>query len=178
LRKGGSEEEIRLFEEVYERHFDSIYRYVLLRVGERADAEDLVQEIFLKVLQALPSYKPKGLPISAWLFRIARNHVIDFLRRKKREESKFTREEISEVSALEDPLREAELRADLKRVKEALRDLTDLQREVIALRFGAGLSVAETAKAMGKTENAVKALQHSAISALRRRLRIEEEERE
>ncbi|GAH71496.1 unnamed protein product, partial [marine sediment metagenome] len=72
------------FAQLYEEHFDRIYRYVYLKVGNQAEAEDLTQEVFVKALEAIGSYKWRNLPFVAWLFRIAHNQVIDYLRKQGR----------------------------------------------------------------------------------------------
>ena len=154
------------FAQLYESHFDRIYRYVMLRLGDKAEAEDMTQQVFLKAYESVRSFKWKGIPFSAWLFRIAHNLVVDHLRRQRRRPS-VSLEEALPVSD-SDPQREAERRVDIERVVSATKQLTGLQREVISLRFAGGLSVAEVARVLGKSEGAVKALQHSAIVALRR----------
>jgi len=73
------------FTQLYEEHFDKIYRYVALKIGDQMEAEDLTQQVFIKALQSISSFKWKGIPFSAWLFRIARNQVVDYVRKKKRQ---------------------------------------------------------------------------------------------
>lgn len=154
------------FAEIYERHFDSIYRYVYLRVRTQMEAEDLTQQVFVKALQSISTYKWKGAPFSAWLFRIAHNQVIDYQRKAGR--IQMTALEVPVSASDPDPVDVVDQEMDIERVREAMGSLTDLQREVLSLRFGGELSTAETAKIMGKKEGAVKALQHSALGALRR----------
>lgn len=156
------------FAEIYERYFDKIYRYVYVRVRTQMEAEDLTQQVFLNALQSIGSYKWKGAPFSSWLFRIARNQVIDHQRKVGRVQT--TSLEIPIGSGDPDPVDIVEKEMDIDRVREAMESLTELQREVISLRFAGELSTAETARIMGKKEGAVKALQHSALGALRRAL--------
>ena len=153
------------FARLYEEHFDKIYRYIVLKVGSKADAEDLTEQVFLKVLESIASFRWRGVPFSAWLFRIARNLAIDHLRKKGRE-GYLIEQSIYDF----DPAAVAEKRLTIEQLVIAVEGLTQAQRDVIALRFGAGLSTAETAKVVGKREGAVKALQHSALVALRKRL--------
>ena len=156
------------FSRLYEENFDKIYRYVVLRIGNRAEAEDMTQQVFVNALESISSYKWKGVPFSAWLFRIAHNQVIDYVR-KGRKQATVPLDE-SSVSDNINPQRIAERKLDIEQLLSATRRLTEAQREVISLRFTSELSVAQVAKVMGKSEGAVKALQHSAIVALRRTL--------
>jgi len=158
------------FGQLYEEHFDRIYRYIVLRVRNRADAEDLTQQVFLRALEHIGSYRYRGMPFSSWLFRIAHNQVVDHWKKKSREKVKLlTQDEMAEAGALsdDDPADLAERKVGLEQLAEACERLSDGQREVISLRFAGGLSVAETAKVMGKREGAVKVLQHVALKKLR-----------
>lgn len=165
--------------QIYEAYFSRLYRYVVVRVGGRAEAEDVTQQVFLKVLQSLPSYKFKGVPFSSWLFRIAHNLVVDYHRRNKKAVAAAF-----EMAVLpgkeEDPTQIAEQTLMMREVNEALPQLTMLQQEVVSLRFTAGLSTAEAAQVLGKSEGAIKALQHSALVSLRQILveKSKENERE
>lgn len=161
------------FAQLYETHFDKIYRYVILRVGKRAEAEDMTQQVFVKAYEAISSFRWKGIPFSAWLFRIARNLVIDYIRKEKKRPTVSFEESL--VASDSNPGLEVEQRLDIEQVVSATRRLTEAQREVISLRFAGGLSVAEVAGVMGKTAGAVKALQHSAIVALRKVLLVGED---
>jgi len=159
------------FAQLYEEHFDKIYRYVTLRIGNETEAEDMTQQVFLNALQSISSFKWKGIPFSAWLFRIAHNQVVDHLRKKKR-----TPVPLDESLASNDdnPQLVVERKLDIEQLLSATKQLTEAQREVISLRFTSELSIAQAAKAMGKSQGAVKALQHSAIVALRKTLRVTE----
>ena len=159
------------FGELYEAHFDRVYRYMLLRVRNRADAEDLTQQVFLKALEHIGSYRYRGMPFAAWLFRIAHNQVVDHWKKKSHDKSRMVPlDQVDEarIMANDDPALLTEQRADIEMVAAACQMLSDGQREVISLRFGGGLSVAETARAMRKSEGAVKVLQHAALVRLRR----------
>ncbi len=154
------------FAQLYEANFDKIYRYVLLRVGNKAEAEDMTQQVFVRALESIQSFRWKGIPFSAWLFRIAHNLVIDYIRKKKKRPTVSFDESLAVSDS--NPRLEVEKRLDIEQLISATRRLTEAQREVISLRFAGGLSVAEVAGVMGKTGGAVKSLQHSAIVALRR----------
>ncbi len=165
--------EPRAFEQLYEAHFDKIYRYIMLKVSAPADAEDLTQQVFVKALESIGSFRWRGVPFSAWLFRIAHNQVVDYYRKGTREGTLPLDEEIAVSPA--DPAALTERRLMMEQVATACRKLSEAQREVISLRFAGGLSVAETAQAMGKSEGAVKVLQHEALARLRRIMSFDSE---
>ena len=141
--------------DLYERYFGKVYRYLTLKTGSRADAEDMTQQVFVKAYRSIRSYKWKGVPFSSWLFRIAHNLMVDFFRRQAKRPTVPLDESL--VVGGEDPMKAAELRFDVERVAVATRRLTDAQRKVISLRFAGGLAIAEIAEAMGKSRGAVKA---------------------
>jgi len=151
---------------LYEEYFDRIYRYCAIRLSDRAEAEDLTEQVFLKMLESIKSFKWKGAPFSSWLFRIAHNQVIDWRRKMGKRQDLPLNDDI--LSGGTDTAAAAELNLTMDELNSAMRRLTDLQRQVIVLRFASGLSIAETASSMGKSDGAVKALQHSAVAALRR----------
>jgi len=159
------------FTQLYEEYFDKIYRYVTLKLGNAMEAEDVTQQVFLNALQSISSFKWKGIPFSAWLFRIAHNQVVDYLRKKKRATVPLDE---SLPSSNGNPQQLVERKLDIERLLLATRRLTEAQREVISLRFTSELPIAEVARVMGRSEGAVKALQHSAILALRQELLVAE----
>ncbi len=165
IRRAQQRDQVALTQ-LYEENFDKIYRYCAIKIGDRAEAEDMTQQVFLNAIRSLPSYKFKGLPFSSWLYRIAHNQVVDYLRKKTR----YATVPIDETvpARKDDPSEVAELKLEIEELAAATQKLTAAQREVISLRFAGELSIAEVAKAMGKSEGAIKALQHSAIVALRK----------
>jgi RNA polymerase sigma-70 factor (ECF subfamily) len=158
------------FSQLYEENFDKIYRYVALKIGDRIEAEDMTQQVFLKALRSISSFKWKGVPFSAWLFRIAHNQVVDYLRKKSKRATAPLDE--SQVSSDSNPQLMAEQSLDIEQLLLATKKLTKAQQEVISLRFAGELPIAQVAKIMGRSEGAVKALQHSAIVALRKLLSV------
>jgi RNA polymerase sigma-70 factor (ECF subfamily) len=152
--------------QLYEANFDKIYRYIVLKIGDRTEAEDMTQQVFLNAIENINSYKYKGTPFSSRLYRIARNQVIDHVRKKSRRLTVPLDESMPAGEG--DPRQVVELKLEIEEVVTAMKCLTKAQQEVISLRFGGELSVTECAGAMGKSEGAVKALQHSAIKALRK----------
>ena len=151
-----------------------IYRYVASRVRQPSDAEDLTQLVFVKALEALPRYESRGIPFGGWLFRLARNSVIDHVRTSHEHADLAQSADRAGSDAGPDEL--AVTRQEFEAVRVALSTLTDDQRDVISLRFFAGLSAREAAEAMGKQEGTIRGLQFRAIAALRRELGLEEPE--
>jgi len=162
------------FTRLYEEYFDKIYRYIALRTGNKIEAEDMTQQVFLNAIKSISSFKWQGKPFSAWLFRIAHNQMVDYLRKQSRRVTVPLAESL--VSTDDGPELIAEQHLDMERVLLATQHLTRAQREVISLRFAGELPVAEVARVMGKSQGAVKALQHSAIAALRRHLSVKQDD--
>jgi RNA polymerase sigma-70 factor (ECF subfamily) len=151
------------FSELYRRHVDRIFRYVLLRVGDEAVAEDLTSDVFVRALEAMDTYEDRGAPLAAWLYRIASARVIDHWRRLQRAEVSLDAAEVDvpiEMSTSDV--------VAYKILAESMRQLTDEQQEVIILKFVEDYSIAEIAQITGRTEGAVKALQHRALASLAR----------
>ena len=143
-----------LFGAVYQRHVDAIYRYLQLRVG-LDEAADLTQQVFLKALSALPKYQPKGAPFSAWLFRIARNLATDHHRLSHRKSDELLPDIM--FSGTAGAPEEAALRMEQQvRLRSLLGELNAEKRELLAMRFAAGLSSREIAAVIGKSEASVK----------------------
>ena len=161
------------FAKLYEQNFDKIYRYISLKVGNNTEAEDMTQQVFIKALQSISSYKWKDVPFSAWLFRIAHNQVIDYYRKQSRQSTTPLYEYMAVTNF--NPEKEMEDKSDIERLLIASKKLTAAQQEVIALRFAGELPIAEVARIMGKTQGAIKALQHSAIASLRKLMAVEED---
>jgi RNA polymerase sigma-70 factor, ECF subfamily len=155
---------------IFDEFHGAIFRFVASRVGRPSDAEDLTQIVFVKAIEALPRYEARGVPFGGWLFRLARNTAIDYLR-THREHT-----DLADVTgrATEDrgPESITILRTDLDAVAGALGRLTPDQREVISLRFFAGLSPREVAEIMGRQEGTIRGLQFRAIESLRRSLGV------
>ncbi|MDP3015338.1 MAG: sigma-70 family RNA polymerase sigma factor [bacterium] len=153
---------------LYDRYQTQIYRFIYLKVSHREEAEDLTHQVFLKSWQTISGYKFQGLPFSSWLYRIARNQVIDYYRTKK---NNLNIEEISESKIDDSSIEVIEILDDnsnVKKIKEAIKQLNPGHQDVIILRFIEELSLKETASALKKSEMAVKLLQHRAIKNLKK----------
>ena len=159
------------FGQLFDQFHLPIYRYIASRVHSPADAEDLTQIAFVKALEALPRYESRGIPFGAWLFRLARNTVIDFTRTRHEHSDLDTA--LGRIAIGADPQDAALIREQIDEVELALTTLTDDQREAIALRFFAGLSAREAAEVMNRQEGTIRGLQFRAIAALRRELGID-----
>lgn len=155
--------------ELYNLYFPRVYRYILARTGNPYDAEDLTEEVFLRVVDAIERFQWREAPFSAWLFRIAHNAVIS---QRRKEGARGRSSPLSEALPVDSqgPEEMVENHLALNEIMKAAETLPEAQRRVIGLRFAAGLSVAETARTMGKGEGNVKVIQHKAIAKLREML--------
>jgi RNA polymerase sigma-70 factor, ECF subfamily len=153
---------------VYNRYFPEILRYVNYRLGDEALAEDITSEVFFTLLKAIRVRRGPDKNLRAWLIGTARHMITDHVRRKYR----HPLESISETltSDGQGPLEEVEQRDGSFALRQAMAQLTEDQQQVLALRFGQGYSLEETAVLMKKKSNAIKALQFRALNALQRKL--------
>ena len=157
--------------ELYGVFREKIYRYVFFKCGNHADAEDITNEVFLRMIQSIANFQWKGIGFSSWLFKIASNLVIDYYRNKSRRniESIEKRDYIGETNW--EQISEFLDNRDLfHAIYKDTDDLTDLQKEVVNLRFIGDLSLKATAEAMSKNVNSVKAIQHAAIKKLKEKV--------
>lgn len=155
------------FGSLYDYYQPKIYRFVLIKVGRREDAEDLTHQVFLSAFENIKSYKDMGHPFSSWLYRIARNQVIDFYRARKPEMSleKFEPDFFVAPAIAHFGVDE---RLEANRVRAAIEKLKPEYQDVIIMRFIEDLSIKEVAATLDKTEGAVKLLQHRAIKELKK----------
>ena len=154
------------FGELYERYRDAIYRYCLSRTGTAHDAEDLTSDVFVKALHSIDRYQDRGLPFVAFLYRIARNAAIDRSRTLKQPLS--VDELVTQPASRQNVEADAMLAVDRSILLAALTKLKTEHRDVIVMRFIEGYSALEVAAALGKTEGAVRTLQHRALERLRK----------
>jgi RNA polymerase sigma-70 factor, ECF subfamily len=149
---------------LYQAHVHRIYRYLYLRVPTTEDAEDLTAEVFLRMVELLPTYRVTGAPFEAWLYRIAAAKVADFYRARKRQPTHLLPEEVEDAEfALDDALEPDEFLPPLRR---ALAQLPQEQQDILVLRFVERKSHEEVAELLGKSVSAVKSTQHRALTRL------------
>ena len=156
------------FGKLYDHYQPMIYRFVLVKVGRREEAEDITHQVFLQAWQNIRTYRHRGYPFGSWLYRIARNRVIDHYRSRKDDVSLEAADTQDVSHQISQP--DVSLQMDMERVMAAVRSLKPEYQDVIILRFIEDLSVRETAGAMRKTEGAVKLIQHRAIEELKKKI--------
>jgi RNA polymerase sigma-70 factor (ECF subfamily) len=159
----------RALEELYLLHFDRIYSYLHMSVGNRHDAEDLTNQTFVKMLESIGRFEWRKVPISAWLFRIAHNLAMDHFRASRRlqpEEELPESEHAAEHSAEEEAFQVIGRRSMLALIENLSHD----QQQVLTLKFVFNFGNSEVATILGKTEGAIKSLQHRALATLHRQL--------
>jgi RNA polymerase sigma-70 factor, ECF subfamily len=156
-------------EELYLIHFDRIYSYLHVSVGNRHDAEDLTTQTFLKMLESINKFRWQSAPFSAWLFRIAHNLAMDHFRAARRWQPE---EEVPEPDADESTSAEEGAFESIgqKSMLELIDELSGEQQQVLTLKFVFNFSNAEAATILGKTEGAIKSLQHRALVSLQKQL--------
>jgi RNA polymerase sigma-70 factor (ECF subfamily) len=152
--------------ELYDHYAPRIYAYIYRRVSDAHLAEDLTSDVFVRVMQAIQSERFWHTSFQAWLYRIAHNLVADHYRRQP----SATELELDErlVAAEDDPVAAVAERFSHRRLRAAISRLTSDQQQVLALRFGEGMTAREVARVMDKSVGAIEALQHRALAALRR----------
>ena len=156
-------------EELYLLHFDRVYSYLHMSVGNRHDAEDLTTQTFLKMLEAIGRFKWQKAPFSAWLFRIAHNLAMDHFRATRRwqPEEDVPEPDGAEESSAEEAALESIGRRSMLRLIE---NLSPEQQQVLTLKFVFSFSNGEAATILGKTEGAIKSLQHRALVSLQKQI--------
>jgi RNA polymerase sigma-70 factor (ECF subfamily) len=156
-------------EELYLIHFDRIYSYLHVSVGNRHDAEDLTTQTFLKMLEKIGSFKWQSAPFSAWLFRIAHNLAMDHFRARRRWQPE---EEVPEPPGDEEPSAELTAMQTIGResMLKLIEHLSPEQQQVLTLKFVFNLPNAEVAAILEKTEGAIKSLQHRALVSLQKQV--------
>jgi len=150
----------------FNQYFDKIAHYIYIRIGDKAEAEDLASEVFLKAYKSLDSYKHRGIPMQAWLFRIAHNLLVDH----QRKQSKIKMVQVDDnfqIADKQDTMASALINLEYERVMKSLDRLTPDQRQVIELRFFGGLTSEEVGVVMNKSSGAVRQMQSHAIKRLR-----------
>jgi RNA polymerase sigma-70 factor (ECF subfamily) len=156
-------------EELYLIHFDRIYSYLHVTVGNRHDAEDLTTQTFLKMLESIGRFRWQSAPFSAWLFRIAHNLAMDHFRAHRRRQPEA---DVPEPIGSEEPSAELEAMQSIGRqsMLELIEKLSPEQQQVLTLKFVFNFANADVAKILDKTEGAIKSLQHRALASLQKQI--------
>lgn len=179
-REDGDIELIRLakdgdrdaFGDLYHRYAHIVFRFIYAHVSDRWDAEDLTEEVFFRVWRSLTTYREQGVPFLAYLFKVARNALVDFYRRAGRSGGLMSVDDKPFQDVHLDPAEAAIVNLEHQEIRQTLEKLREDYRMVLILRFLSGLSPEETGAVMGRTPGAVRILQHRALSALRNLLEI------
>ena len=151
------------FADLYEHHFDRIYAFIARRVRDRYEAQDLTSEVFHQALANIKRYTYRGIPFSAWLFRIASNAIVDRSRRMNRERDVLMQQDPEDIQL-------TRILKIMRRLFQSVNGLPPDQRRVIELRFAEQKSIREIADEMNRTEGAIKQLQFRALQNLRARM--------
>lgn len=166
LVKKAKDGEVEAFGLLYDHYLPKIYRFVLLKVNHREEAEDLTHQAFLKAWGNINQYNFKGYSFGAWLYRIAKNITVDYYRSNHSETSL---EEVSEIAIEGLSLGGAiDKKIEWEGLVKSLKQLKEIEQEVLIMRFVEDLSLKEIAEAIDKSEGAVKLIQHRAINSLKK----------
>ena len=161
---------LEAFGELYTRHAPAVLRFLAAHMHDPLDAEDLTEEVFFRVWQALPGYRQQGAPFNAYLLRVARNALIDHYRRNGAQAPRLELSEEHADPAQPDPAEKLSAHQERRELQRLLGQLSEEHRMVLSLRFIAGLSPEETAGAMQRSPGAIRVLQHRALKALRKKM--------
>ncbi len=153
------------FGRLYDMHVNRVYRHIYYRVGNTADAEDLVQQVFLKAWQAIDRYKKTASPFLAWLITISHNLVVDFYRTRK--DKSYLDASVIAGDSQSSPERLAEVRFEQQRLRRGILQLRGDEQQVVMLRFIEGFEFREIASLLGKKEGAIRVILHRALVKLR-----------
>lgn len=160
------------FGRLYDEYFPRIYRFIFLKVSRKEDAEDLSHQVFMSAWKNISGYTMKGLPFGSWLYKISQNAVIDFYRTKK---THFDIEEINEekLGVSGDAEREVNVSIEMEKVRRALKLLKEDEQTILIMKFVDELGNKEIADVTGKTEGAIRVIQHRALKQLKKILEEE-----
>jgi len=156
---------------LYNKYQPKLFRFILLKVSQREEAEDLTHQVFLSAWQNIKFFENQGLPISSWLYKIARNKIIDFYRTRK--EINSIEDIPDEILALSTKSGEEEIsqKIELETIYKALKKLPSDYQEIILMRFVEGLSYKEISQITGKSNGAIRVNQFRAIRQLKKELK-------
>lgn len=153
------------FATLYRRYLDPVYGYCFYQLGDHHDAEDATERTFVAALGAIDRYRDEGATFRSWLFRIAHNQLANALRARRRQRT-TSLDAVAEPPATDDPARVVGLADDARRLRAGVAALSDDRRQVVLLRFVDGLTAREIGDVLGRSEGAVRVLQHRALREL------------
>jgi RNA polymerase sigma-70 factor, ECF subfamily len=156
------------FGELYGRYAKIIFRFLYSHLNDRLDAEDLTEEVFLRVWRTLPNFRQQGVPFVAYLYHVARNALIDHHRRSRHTSQDVSIDDGQVATPMSNPAETATNNLEHLELRKLLIQLRDDYQEVLILRFLSELSPEETAQAMDRSVGAVRVLQHRALAAMRK----------
>jgi len=165
LVKKAQNKDAEAFGQLYDQYLPAIYRFVFLKINNKAATEDLTHQVFLKAWQNMENYQAQGFPFSSWLYRIAHNLVVDYYRTEKSSLNLETIKEVSVNCGLEEKIDQD---LELNLIKTALQELPVEQQTIIIMKFVEDLSNKEIAAVLGKTEGAVKTAQSRSLDNLKK----------
>ena len=175
LIKRAKDGESSAFGLLYDNYLPKIYRFVLLKVSHREEAEDLTHQAFLKAWENIGRYKDEGFPFSSWLYKIARNAVIDHYRSVKHSKTEANiddfDEELSEFTAENSFDKDIDRKIELRKISDGIKKLKEIEQDIIIMRFIDDLPHEEVASVIGKSVGATKLIQHRAIKKLQQILK-------
>lgn len=154
------------FGELYDRFAEKIFRFIKIKVQDQGQAEDILQDVFVKAWQGIPNLHTKDLQFSAWLYTVARNTMNDYFRKKYRRPEFVEFNDEVDVQSSESVEHRISAQQDGKLIQSALKELPAQYAQVVELRFLQQMSVTETAQILGKTGLAIRVLQHRALKRL------------
>lgn len=154
------------FGQLYTIFLDRIYRYALYQVKDKMTAEDITEEVFVKAWKAIGSCKGKGETFSAWIYRIAHNHIIN----TRRNFNRFPSVDIEKIPELNDPNPDVEMTLEQQELLNTVSELPESQAQVITLKFIEGMDNREIGKILGKSEGAIRVLQLRGLTTLRQKI--------
>jgi RNA polymerase sigma-70 factor (ECF subfamily) len=169
LIKKAQNGEAQAFGLLYDIHVEAIYRFVYLKIGSKADAEDITQQVFLNAWQNIHRYRYQGFPFSSWLYKIAHNAVIDFYRSHnlRADIDLESAEEIIQENEAEQK-NKTDYNLDLEKIKKAIRQLPADQQSIIIMRFVDDLPIKEIARILEKNEGTIRVIQHRALKQIKK----------
>ncbi|BCX15819.1 MAG: ECF subfamily RNA polymerase sigma factor [Candidatus Parcubacteria bacterium] len=178
LVKQAIEGDAKAFGLIYDKYQPSIFRFIYLKVGHREEAEDLTHQTFLSAWQSIGEFQQRNLPISSWLYRIARNKVIDYYRTRKMTLELEKNDQESEENLATNPFESLSQKMSLEIVEKALRLLPPHYQDVLIMRFVEEMSYKEISQVIGKSQGLIRVIQFRALKKIKKIIEENEKKRD